>query len=598
MKVNWSKLWVAAFTMFAALSAGPAAADDYNPPKVYSMTPTGVNLSDGAFTFTQTDLSIGTLSLERFHLGGLRDPNTRFFGPRMSHNFDIYVAQNVRAPVYPYLPSRYAPIVHIGNSSVGVYSQDRTTNAPVYYSNLDSYSAILTMVSGAYIFTAHDGTVYTFNPSVGAAGNASAQRVASIAYPDGRVRSFSYNSGGQLKEVSDSNGYALIFDYNSSGLVSAACGFDLSQTYVTASSTCSGAALMTSYGYTSGHLTSVTDVLGQVTTYSYSTDVITCVKPPGYSTCKIANTYSPYSYPWQVTQQTLADGSVWTYSSTGNAANARAPDASPGDDPTSGTTVTDPAGKLSGYGFSKSSPYSATDPNGHTTQYRFTGGYESEWTLYPDIPTMAAEGSLMIEADFPEGNQYLAEYNGPFNSLTKETWVSKTPGTPANRVVQTGYSCASGTLDPTCTKPVTHTDPNGNVTNYAYTSWGGLQSEMQPAPTSGAARPLKLYDYVQKYAYVKNSSGTLVAAATPIWVANSETDCQTVAGSSTATCDTGAQITVTTYEYGANGTVDNLLVRGKVVTSGGVSLRTCYGYDAQNNKIWETSPRAGLAMCS
>jgi hypothetical protein len=54
---------------------------------------------------------------------------------------------------------------------------------------------------------------------------------------------------------------------------------------------------------------------------------------------------------------------------------------------------------------------------------------------------------------------------------------------------------------------------------------------------------------------------------------------------------------VTTYEYGADGTANNLRVRGKVVTADGVSLRTCYGYDWQGNKISETSPRAGLATC-
>ncbi len=120
---------------------------------------------------------------------------------------------------------------------------------------------------------------------------------------------------------------------------------------------------------------------------------------------------------------------------------------------------------------------------------------------------------------------------------------------------------------------------------------------MQPSPSSGAARPLKLVTYTQKYAYVKNSGGTLSPAAAPAWLPDTETQCQTYAGSSTATCDTAAPITVTTYEYGANGAADNLLVRGKVVSSGGVSLRTCYGYDREGNRIWETSPRAGLGSC-
>lgn len=249
MIANWTKFGAGvAVAMIAALSASSAAADDYTPPKVTSTSPTGVNLTDGSFTFTQADLSIGTLSLERFHISGLRDPDSPFFGPRMSHNFDIYVSQNTRAQVYPYLPSRYAPIVHIGNSTVGVYTQDRTTNAPVYYSNQDSQSANLTMVGGNYIFTAHDGTVYNFTSAVGVAGNAAGQRVANIVYPDGKVRTFSYDGSGRLKMVADSTGYAIIFDYNASSTVSAACGFDLATTYVTTSTTCASATLKTGYG--------------------------------------------------------------------------------------------------------------------------------------------------------------------------------------------------------------------------------------------------------------------------------------------------------------------------------------------------------------
>ncbi|MBX3564034.1 MAG: RHS repeat protein [Sphingomonas sp.] len=59
--------------------------------------------------------------------------------------------------------------------------------------------------------------------------------------------------------------------------------------------------------------------------------------------------------------------------------------------------------------------------------------------------------------------------------------------------------------------------------------------------------------YVQKSAYIKNSGGTLVSTGLPIWLPDTETLCQTYAGSSTATCDTGAPITVTSYEYDANG---------------------------------------------
>ena len=140
-------------------------------------------------------------------------------------------------------------------------------------------------------------------------------------------------------------------------------------------------------------------------------------------------------------------------------------------------------------------------------------------------------------------------------------------------------------------------DPNGNQTDYTYATHGGVLSEMQPAPSVGVARPLKLYTYTQKFAYIKNSVGTLVQAATSIWMPATEITCQTVANSNVAACDGAAVQTVVTYEYGADGTANNLRARGKMVSWNGTSLRTCFGYDNQGSKIWETSPRAGLASC-
>ncbi len=215
-----------------------------------------------------------------------------------------------------------------------------------------------------------------------------------------------------------------------------------------------------------------------------------------------------------------------------------------------------------------------------------------------------------MEATLPEGNKYLAEYNGPFHAITKRTMVAKPGSGIADQVETLGYgSCFSPGTFQNCAKPIWSKDAKGNQTDFTYASWGGVLTEMQPSPVKPAdwtgstpaidkARPLKLYDYVQKYAYIKNSGGALVAGPSQIWVPNSETLCQTVAGSSSPVCDTGAPITVTTYEYGANGTADNLLVRGKLVTSGGVSVRTCYGYDEWGRKIWETSPRGNVSKGS
>ena len=576
-------------TASAMLGAVPATAQIV-PPKIYSTTPTGVNLADSAFTYSTTDIAIGPLKLERFYIGSyLNDPNAMFFGRHTSTNFDIYVTRRVKSV------GRYVYNVYLGASQGGMY--DVGSPNPIE-SNLDSRRGTLEIVSGNLVYTDAAGTIYAFTASVpvlsvGGGVMPSSQRIASITYPDGRVQSFSYNASRQLKLVSDTSGYAMVFDYGANGSISAACGFNLSRTYVTASSTCSGAALKTSYGYSGDKLTGFTDVMNQTTTYGWS-DSITCIKPPGYANCKITNIYL---YTNKIDRQILADGSVWTYASN----------AEPGVIPDEGQAietdgqinggVMDPDGKSFGGTFTRSSPYSFTDANGQTTQYRYTGASDFFSNNPPGGPL--AEGSFLVEVTYPEGNKYLAEYNGAYRALSKETLVAK-PGSGLPDLVK-GYLFGVASYPVTrqnVAKPNGIVDPNGNRTDFTYAPHGGVTSEMQPAPVAGAARPLKLYTYVQGYAYVKNSGGALVAAASPVWLPATETLCQTYAGSSTASCDPAAPITVTSYEYGASGTADNLLLRGLVVTSAGVSLRTCYGYDEYGNKIFETKPRAGLASCS
>lgn len=572
-----SKFLVLLGSASLAVMPGVARGQDVIPPKVLTQSPTGVNMADASFTYSVTDIAVGPLKLERSYIGSYAiDPNTMLLGTHQTHSFDIFVTKWVSSP------GVNKATAHIGASASGNYYQGTTL---IFPSNFDAQSGTLALSSGNYVYTdMNSGVVYTFTSAVSAAGarGVSSQRVSTITFPDGRVQTFSYSSG-KLKLVSDSSGYAIVFDYGSNGLTSAACGFDLAQTYVTVSSTCTGAAMKVSYGYSGSLLTSVADIMGQATTYGWSssTTQIDCVTPPGYSTCKIANTF----YGSSISQQTMADGSVWSFTASQSPGSVTDPE-----DPPCEGCETASYGASNGYGmsgvFTKSTPYSLTDANGNATSYRFTGAKDF-YTPGPDM----SEGKRLIEADYPEGNKYLAEYNY-YGWVTKETLQAKPGSGLADLVKEYNYVST-----PCCAKPTWVKDPKGNQTDYTFASWGGTLSEMQPAPTTGAARPLKLTTYVQKYAYVKNSGGTLVAVSTPIWLPDTETVCQTVAGSSTPTCDSGAPQLVTTYLYGANGTADNLLPHGKLVSDGTTSLRTCFGYDSWGRKIFETSPRAGLSSC-
>jgi hypothetical protein len=88
----------------------------------------------------------------------------------------------------------------------------------------------------------------------------------------------------------------------------------------------------------------------------------------------------------------------------------------------------------------------------------------------------------------------------------------------------------------------------------------------------------------------------------PIWLLQTESYCISSPPSASSTlgseCTNANDEVDVTYEYGPDSGPNNLILRGKAETSGGVTRRTCYGHDGQGNKIWETSPNANLSSCT
>jgi len=208
--------------------------------------------------------------------------------------------------------------------------------------------------------------------------------------------------------------------------------------------------------------------------------------------------------------------------------------------------------------------------------------------------------AFILTAQKPEGNSQQVIYDDRGN-VTQSTSHAKPGSSLADITLKAIYptSCTyTFTYAFSCNKPSAVIDANNGQTDFTYdNAHGGILSEMGPAPTLGAARPLTLTSWAQRYAWIKNSSGSLVQAPSPVWVKATETRCQTVAGSNSPVCNSAAQQTVTTYEYGAAGGPDGLLIKGIAVSSGEVTLRTCYSYDRYARKISETRPNANLGVC-
>lgn len=156
-------------------------------------------------------------------------------------------------------------------------------------------------------------------------------------------------------------------------------------------------------------------------------------------------------------------------------------------------------------------------------------------------------------------------------------------------------------FDPVCTNPAKCNNPNwttdgkGNRTDYVYDANGMIKSMTMAADDLGR-RPQIRFFYEQRYAYIKNASGSMVPASSPIWVLKSESTCRNSAAQGNGCADPNEEVQMVT-EYGSGTQANNLIPKGIVVTSTDGVRRTCYRHDALGNITTETSPLANLSVC-
>lgn len=194
----------------------------------------------------------------------------------------------------------------------------------------------------------------------------------------------------------------------------------------------------------------------------------------------------------------------------------------------------------------------------------------------------------------PEGNYTAYTYDSRAN-VTQVTEVAKAGSGLANIVTSAVYpaSCAN-TL--TCNQPSATIDARGHQTDYTYDpNHGGVLTVMAPAPTVGAVRPQTRLTYTSRYAWYKNSSGSVVQAPTPIALVTQSSACATL-----TSCSNGADETRTTTAYGTAGVANNLAPTSVTVSAGNGSVSSTIAttYDAVGNVLTLDGPLAGSADLS
>lgn len=475
--------------------------------------------------------------------------------------------------------------------------------------NMSGTAATLVKTGSNWFFTTGDGSIYKFDATGDFSDADNLQPTAllgkllTITRPSGAVITINY-SGNSIQSVVSSRGYALMYGANTISVVNLAN--HTCNATVTACDSVDASITMSSMDVVSGatglthHVEQITDPAGQNWQYDVSGIPVwfdPMVGPGWFILDGLYYFKSPTGYEVDLTYD-LA-GRLTTFTDNRGAFAYSYDESLYAAERGGGhgiLTVTDPSGAVYFTASSEANhtypPWGAylQDPLGNRTQFGRELHQTWEGTGYVSY-------QRLHDITQPEGNVRTWTYNARGNII--QVTDTPKPGSGLTPISITATYPTTCTYSKSCNKPTSETDANGHTTNYTYSSiHGGLLSAMDPAPVANGARPLKLVTWVQKYPYYRNPSGALAASSTPIWVKSTETECQTLAGSNpAAVCDGSAPKRVTTYEYGANGTANNLWPHGIAVSSGGTTLRTCFTYDALGNKISETKPNANLAAC-
>ncbi|HEY7811311.1 MAG TPA: hypothetical protein VIA98_13150 [Allosphingosinicella sp.] len=649
-----------ATTAFCGLSAQPAAAQSKIinvPADKFLIAPGGVDLRTGRYAYSETDLSIGGeqggLALNRTmpeYAGKHANPFGNF-----SHGWDITLLET-RVDLTNGQPTGgdYRMTLHLDGR---VHTFEGPGWGTGYAYKSDGGTASLTMTGGTdksspnaiYTFTRPDRATIVFRAIGGGDcadqpwgyGQRRCAYPSEMTEPDGTKYTFDYSSTGgstgnlaRLRRVTSSRGYVLLLE-GSGSLVTKACVLNVSIAPAPANGLCPAGVPTTSYTYTSGspaRLASVTSPAGDVSSFTYAggTDFfdVNFIKP-GATTPWLTNAIMTKLDEEEALQeivqgQYFADGQFYNYVYYQSPVTDARPYAT-----IAGGSYTDAAGRTTDVRFEfppvpeapcspgscqfdmpddqangrytyqqTPGPVEIVDPLGRSTTFNYCNPVQMA-TLPVGWRDRCGVVPLESFTD-PEGIKTVLEYDGA-NNIKKATRYPK-PGvlnadgsTPAPIVTEAAYDLANAR---TMNKPLWTKDGKGNVTSYTYApQHGGLLTETGPAVNG--VTPQKRYTYGQRYAWISNGAGGYVQAATPVWLLTQTSFCKTgnPASSGTGCANGAADEVITSYDYGPNSGPNTLLLRGTVVTADGQSIRTCQSYDANGNKISETSPKAGLSSC-
>lgn len=596
------RFYIALFALasFGIACQAQAAPDDSAEfPPIYTMSPKGVNIQTGRYVSSSTEFSVGPLSFVR-HKGG----PSYFFGGSydVSRPFGHWGHNHAHGMRWKNTAFTAANRLVIVNGTELEFFHPSAPGSTFWAWNQAAQGWMLAAVGNVFTATSSNGDAYTLQNIPGMIGSANDYfALTRIDFADGHRINYSYDSNARTRLISSNRGYAIVIDYNANGQISAACGFNSANTFVTTATTCASSAALvkTSYTYNADFsLASVTQVDGSIVYFTYSSHganrhLATISLPNAPSTYEVQNFFGPQAgeptvltHPYQVRRQIVANGDTWLYRYQ-PFLESDLP-LQPGELRSTFSYVTYPtSGELEAEYVNGVVKY-IVGPEGRK-DYKFNG-------LQP------------VSVKYPEGNEatYLVDYAGNTGLVTRKARpnsglpdITSSATFPTANIYSSPTIC-NATSQKLCNKPTAVVDERGSQSDYTYDpAHGGVLTETGPAVNG--VRPQTRYTYAQRSATVRTTATTFGAAVSPIWVLTQKAHCK--AGNPNAAnagCATAGDEVIVTYEYGPTTTTagNNLLLRGEVVDPAGLHLRTCYAYDAQGNKESERQPLGtGTTTC-
>ena len=415
----------------------------------------------------------------------------------------------------------------------------------------------------------HDQTHFFFD---------TAGRLQAILDRNGQGLHLTHDASGQLTSITDSAGRVINFGYDSA-------------THLRTSVTLPDGRKVT-YGYTGGRLTSVTDPEGNVTSYSYDSAarLIKVIDANGHT--RVSNTYgsdgrvtaqtdalgNTSSFTWDAATQTAtmtdARGGVWKDKYTNNVLTSRTDAAGftttyAYDGDLNLIAVTDPRGNVSG-----------ATADDYTTRYTYDErdnrlsetapaplSYVKSWT-YDSLNNVATEtdarGITTSYSYDTAGNLILkVRHLGSQNIITAydrdpTTGLVRAQSDPNNNITRFAYDAAGNRTS--------ITTPLGEITTMSYDGSGRMASRTDPRGNVSGADPAK-YTTHYRYDGLDRLTMTIDPLGQPTTIGYD------AVGNKTAVVD--ANLHTTRYSYDA---ADHLT---SVVSP--VGATTSYQYDPSGN---------------